>query len=44
MPSLVSSYILIDEYKLNSKLANLMIGLGIILSFFTTFLIYLAIN
>lgn len=40
MPPLISSYILIDEYKLNSKLANLMIGLGIIISFFTSFIIY----
>lgn len=40
MPSLVSSYLIIDEYNLNTKLASLMIGLGIILCFFTTFLIY----
>jgi predicted permease len=36
MPSLVTSYVLIDEYRLNTKLANLMIGAGIILAFFTT--------
>lgn len=38
MPSLVSSYLLIDEYKLNTKLANLMIGLGIVFSLITTYL------
>lgn len=38
MPSLVSSYLLVDEYNLNSKLANLMIGLGIVVCFFTTYL------
>ncbi len=38
MPSLVSSSILIDEYNLNFNLANLIIGIGIILSFITTFI------
>lgn len=36
MPSIVTSYVLIDELKLNTKLANLMIGLGIVLAFITT--------
>lgn len=38
MPSLVSSYLLIDEYNLNAKLGNLMIGLGIVICFFTTYI------
>lgn len=40
MPTLVSSYLIIDEYNLNTKLANLMIGLGILICFISTFLIY----
>jgi len=36
MPTLVTSSLIADEYGLNPKLANLMVGIGIILSFLTT--------
>jgi predicted permease len=36
MASLVSSAVLANEYKLNPKLINLVVGVGIVLSFFTT--------
>jgi predicted permease len=44
MPSLVTSYVLIDEYNLNTKLANLMIGVGIVLAFITTSFWYFALQ
>lgn len=37
MASLVSSGVVADQYGLNSKLANLVIGIGIVLSFITTY-------
>jgi predicted permease len=36
MASLVSSAVLANEYKLNPKLINLVVGVGIVMSFFTT--------
>ena len=36
MPTLLSSSIVADEYELNPKLSNLIIGLGLILGFATT--------
>lgn len=36
MPTLVTSSLIADEYGLNPKLANLMVGIGIMLSFITT--------
>jgi len=36
MPSLLSAALVANEYKLNPKLINLVVGVGIILSFFTT--------
>jgi predicted permease len=36
MPSLVTSFVVIEEYQLNTSLGNLMIGLGIVLAFFST--------
>jgi predicted permease len=36
MPTLVSSAIVADEYDLNPRLSNLIIGVGIILCFATT--------
>jgi len=35
-PSLLSAALVANEYKLNPKLINLVVGVGIILSFFTT--------
>ncbi|MGV3706862.1 MAG: AEC family transporter [Arcticibacter sp.] len=36
MPTLVTGSLLADEYKLNPQLANLMVGLGIFISFLST--------
>jgi malate permease and related proteins len=36
MPSLLSAALVANEYKLNPKLINLVVGVGIVLSFFTT--------
>lgn len=41
MPPLLTSGIIADEYGLNPKLANLIIGVGIIFSLFTTFIWYI---
>jgi len=40
MPPLLTSGVIADEYGLNPKLANLIIGIGIILSLFTTLIWY----
>ena len=44
MPTLVSSGIVAEHYHLNPDLANLVIGVGIVLSFSTTFLWWLVIK
>ncbi|PWG78767.1 AEC family transporter [Pararcticibacter amylolyticus] len=36
MPTLVTGSLIADQYKLNSQLSNLLVGLGILLSFLTT--------
>jgi len=36
MPTLVTGSLLADEYKLNPQLANMMVGLGIFISFLST--------
>jgi predicted permease len=40
MPPLLTSGVIADEYGLNPKLANLIIGIGIILSLLTTMVWY----
>lgn len=44
MPSLVTSGIVADEYGLNSKVSNLMIGIGIIAAFATTALWFVVLK
>lgn len=44
MAPMITSAILATEYKLNPKLANIMVGIGIPISFLTTFLLYLFIQ
>ncbi len=44
MPTLLTSGIVADQYNLNPKLANLVIGIGIVLSFLTTGLWWLVLT
>ena len=44
MPTLISSSIILDEYKIDTKLCNLIIGFSIIISFITTFFWSIAIK
>lgn len=44
MPTLLTAGIVADEYELNPTLVNLVIGIGIVLSFVTTFLWWLALH
>lgn len=37
MPTLLTAGVIADQYNLNSKVTNLVVGIGIILSFLTTF-------
>lgn len=44
MPTVLTAAVIADEYNLNPRLANQIIGIGIITSFFTTALWYLIIR
>ena len=44
MPTLVSAGVVADQYNLNPKLSNLVVGIGILLSFITTGLWWLVLN
>lgn len=44
MPTLLTSGIIADQYNLNPKLSNLVIGIGILCSFVTTFLWWLVLH
>jgi predicted permease len=44
MPTLLSSSIVADEYRLNPRLSNLVIGIGLILGFITTTLWWLLLQ
>jgi len=44
MPTLVTAGVIADQYDLNPKLSNLVVGIGILLSFITTGLWWLVLN
>lgn len=44
MPTLLTSGIIADQYNLNPKLVNLVIGIGIVTSFFTTAIWYVVLG
>jgi predicted permease len=44
MPTILTSAVIADEYDLNPRLVNLIIGVGILLSFITTFFWWLIIR
>jgi hypothetical protein len=44
MAPMITAAIIADQYQLNPKLANLMVGTGILLSFVTTGLWYVALQ
>ena len=44
MAPMITAAVIADQYQLNPKLANLMVGTGILLSFITTGIWYLALQ
>jgi len=44
MPTLLTAGVVADQYNLNPKLSNLVVGIGILLSFITTGLWWLVLN
>ena len=44
MPTLLTAGVVADQYNLNPKVSNLVVGIGILLSFITTWLWWLVLN